>query len=189
MKLRFILCAWAALTVGAIAQDKTGQLSGMSQEIAVKPASELGIKAPAGANVAVIDQSWVAENPEVSQIIDHHNGWLQLADLPPTWPLKVTGKYFVPSVTNVPPKSLRLTLRRSTSEGLKIFSEGSALLEKAGEWVSFEVELPDKAVEGGDVGKFILMLAAVPLAGPLYLDDLHVTDASGNELWKLPSFE
>ncbi len=172
------------------AQTPGEKLPGMSLEIVVRDAKELGVTAPEGKKVAVIDQSPVEDNPNFSMSQDHHNGALKLNQTQLGDGLKIKGKLYVPADAKVVPQSLRVTLRSQTKLGMEILAEANlSLKETSNTWMDFELALPAKPDHGPDTGKFLLMFSASPLAGPMYLDDLHVFDSQGNELWDSPGFE
>jgi hypothetical protein len=159
------------------------RLPGMSQEISVADAKDLGIKAASGTHVAVLDQSWVPGDSSVSQVQDHHNGRLDLdvADIPGD-KLKIKGKYYIPSTAKTTSTGLRLTLRKQSTKGMTIFADETVTTDQGiNKWVVFEVEMTIKKPESSDddKAKFVLFLSALKFAGPIYLDDLQITDSSG----------
>lgn len=200
MKTTLLLAGLIALSSAALplsAQPATApapvRLKGMLQQITVEKAAALKVTAPSGSQVAVLDQSAPNLNEKLSQIQDHNNGWLELAtgQIEGT-SLKLSGKYFVPAAaTTYRPDGLRLTVRKRTKTGLDIYSEITVKIpaKSVGMWVRFDTVLPMKAEAEPVPGNYVLMLSATPLAGPVYLDDLSVTDASGKALWAYPSFE
>lgn len=165
------------------------QLDGMSQEIFVQAAEELGIEAPSGKNVAVLDQSWVGGDSETSQVPDHHNGFIDLDAEVPGESVQITGQYFVPSDASTLPEGLRLTIRCRTETGLQLLAERIIPTDRTSEWVEFDETLPLDVTELAGQGQLLLLLSAAELAGPIYLDDLHVLDPNGNDLWRSPEFE
>lgn len=174
------------------AQDKT-RLAGMTQEIEVKSAKDLSVKAPSGEKVAVLDQSGANADGSGNKVQDHHNGWLTLSAAKVEGNLiKVKGKYYVPSSAAAVPKEIRFTVRKQQPDGLAVFVDKSLPLDRAvDQWLDFEIDLPlkDDLVLKRPDAKFVLMLSAVPFAGPVYLDNLEVTDSQNNPLWDFPEFE
>ena len=176
---------------GLFAQEPT-RLPGMIQEIEVKTGKDLGVSAPSGDVVAVLDQHTPMENPEASKSQDHHNGWLELsANQVEGNEIIVKGKYYIPASSTAPARALRLTIRKRTPEGLAVYADKSVeLKEERDQWFDFEVRLPlDENQPAAEGTRFVLMLSAVPFAGPVYLDNLQVTDPQDNGLWPYPEFE
>ncbi len=166
------------------------RLPGMAQEIEVKSAKDLSVKAPSGERVAVLDQS--IQNPKnPSTLQDHHNGWLQLSSNQVEGNLiKVKGLYYVPRSIAAYPDGIRFTVRKRTAAGLPIYADKTVKVSSATDkWVEFTLELPLKEETDSADGKLVLLLSALPLAGPIYLDNLQVTDSQGNQLWDHPDFE
>ena len=92
---------------------------------------------------------------------------------------------------------IRLTVRKRSPAGLAVYSDKTLKLDQlTGQWIDFEIELPLEDVEARSTefnvrpdAKYCLLLSAVPFAGPVYLDNLQVTDPQGNQLWEFPEFE
>lgn len=190
----FILLSLAAVTGGSLsAQDAAPQrMKGMSQQIVVRKAAELHALAPSGDFVAVLDQSVAQRDPKASKVADHNNGWLQLAAVELGAAVTVKGKYFVPIDAAQKPVAFRFTVRKQTKAGLLIYADRTLKCEttQPGQWVEFTAELPVKTdATLSEPGGVFLMMSALPLAGPVYLDDVSVTSASGVALWAYPSFE
>lgn len=195
-RMRFCLSLAAlALPVAGQADDATPppqRLAGMSQQISVKKAADLKVTAPKGAYVAVLDQSVSWHDPKLSQAQDHNNGWLQLSVTQVEGAtVKVKGKYYVPDTTKNRPDGIRMTLRKRLPAGLVILSDKTLKVASAdiNKWVDFAIELPVVAGDPQPDGQISLLLSATPLAGPIYLDTVEVTDKAGKPLWALPSFE
>ncbi len=192
---RTLLCACLVSLVSPAligAEAEPVRLKGMLQEIVVKKAAELGVTAPAGEYVAVLDQAAPRTNPKASQMQDHHNGWLQLSpDTVEGGSITVMCKYYIPSSSENKPDSIRMTVRKRTKDSLVIYADKSFKVSSSDtdKWLDLELLLPLKEVEGDDPGAFILMISAVPLAGPVYLDSVGVFDGKGQRLWVSPSFE
>ena len=183
---------FAATAIHAWAQTEYEAVPGMSggRDFFVKAAKDLGITAPEGKHVAVLDHSWVKEDPETSQAPDHHNGWLSLKEAQ-LGGIKLKGKLFVPDDAQVPLKSLRIRIARpAPTGGWETLSEVAFPFEgDFGKWIDFEVDLPVEPEKSQETSKCLLIIAANPLAGPVYFDALHVLDAQNNELWYSPDFE
>ena len=170
------------------------RLAGMTNQIFVKKAAELRVTAPKGAYVAVLDQSAAWNDPKISKAQDHNNGWLLLSVTQIEGAtVKVKGKYYVPDTTKNRPDGIRMTLRQRlpSGGGLAILSDKTLKVASAdiNKWVDFAIELPVVAVTPQPDVQISLLLSATPLAGPIYLDMLEVTDKAGKPLWALPNFE
>ncbi len=167
------------------------RLPGMSEGIGVASAKSLDITAPSGKYVAVIDMRLSDPNSDEPKVQDHHNGWLQLStDNVEGGLVLVKGKYYLPSSSDKPAVGIRFTIRRRTREGLVVYSDKTLEVDQvADRWTDFAIELPIDAEKTGGTGGFILMLSAVPFAGPVYFDNLQVTDQQHNDLWQYPEFE
>ena len=193
LRMAGVLLAVVSLGGGALQAQEKKQLPGMSEEIQVKSAKELSIKAASGEDVAVLDQSGVAEDSAGNRVQDHHNGWLTLStDKVEGDVIKVKGKYYIPGSATVPAKGIRFTVRKRQPNRIAQFADVTLPVETAvDQWIDFEIALPLK--EDGELtrpeARFVLMLSAVPFAGPVYLDNLQVTDPQGNALWDSPEFE
>jgi len=173
-----------------MAQDP-GKLPGLSEEITVKPAKELSVKAPSGNYVAVLDNRLADPSASATASQDHHNGWLELSSGKVSGNvIKVKGKYYVPSTAAIPPKGLRFTIRKRSPAGLKVYSDKTLDIDPTmDKWIDFSIELPlDEAVDPEPLN-YALLLSALPFAGPIYLDNVEVTDPMGNGLWDHPEFE
>ena len=190
----FVLFLSLAVAAGSLsAQDAAPQrMKGMAQQIVVRKAAELHVLAPSGDFVAVLDQSVAQRDPKASKVMDHNNGWLQLAAGELGAAVTVKGQYFIPIDATQKPTAFRFTVRKQTKAGLLIYAERTFKLEttQPGQWVDFTAELPVKSdATLSEPGGVFLMMSALPLAGPVYLDDVSVTSASGTALWAYPSFE
>lgn len=174
----------------APAQD-TGGLPGLHEEIAIKLAKDLKVKAPSGKYVAVLDNRLEDPNTDAPKVQDHHNGWLDLTTGEVEGNLvKVKGKYYVPSSTEIPPTGLRFVLRKRIPGGLDVFGDKTLEVDQVtDQWIDFEIEVPVDEAKDPVKGNFSLNLSAIPFAGPMYFDNVQVTDRQGNELWEYPEFE
>ena len=182
---------FAVAAIHAWAQTEYEAVPGMSggRDFFVKAAKDLGVTAPGGKNVAVLDHSWVKEDAEASQAPDHHNGRLFLKEAQ-LGGIKFKGKLFVPDDALVPLKTLRVRLQLATPGGWETLSEVVFPFEgEFGKWIDFEVGLPVEPERSQETVKCHLVIAAQPMAGPVYLADIHVLDAQGNELWDSPGLE
>ena len=176
----------------AVTPVPPARMKGMAQQIVVKKAAELSVKAPAGEFVAVLDQSGSTRDPKQSKSQDHNNGWLSLTPgVAEGGVLKATGKYYLPAATTNAPTTLRFTVRKQSKTGILVYSDKSLKVvpTDTDRWVDFEIELPLKDPAVPSDTNYILMLSAAPLAGPLYLDNVEVKDAAGKAFWAYPSFE
>ncbi|MET0263013.1 MAG: hypothetical protein ABW223_08960 [Rariglobus sp.] len=175
------------------AQEAAPQrLKGMSQQISVSKAADLKVTAPSGNQVAVLDQTVSHRDPQISKSVDHNNGWLSLAAGELGEKVTVKGKYFVPADSSHKPTGLRFTVRKHSKTGLLIYSDRTVKIEatQTGKWVEFAAELPIKVdATLSEPGGMFLLVSALTLAGPVYLDDLNVLSDSGAALWAYPSFE
>jgi len=192
------LLALISPAASSLMAQEAQRLPGMQQEIEIKPAKDLKIKAPSGKYVAVLDQSLAAKDSTGPKVQDHHNGWLGLsAQTIEGDVIKVKGKYFIPGSTEAMAAGIRLTVRKRSPAGLAVYSDKTLKLDQlTGQWIDFEIELPLEDVEARSTefnvrpdAKYCLLLSAVPFAGPVYLDNLQVTDPQGNQLWEFPEFE
>ncbi len=171
----------------AMAEVPAMRLPGMQNEIVIKSAAELSIRAPSGGNVAVLDQTVAG----VSKSQDHHNGWLSLSTGQVEGDqIQVKGLYYIPSTAAVPATGIRLTIRKRSKTGLTVYSDKTLPISVTrDQWVGFVIDLPLKKIKPETAVKYDLLLSAVPLAGPVYLDNLQVTDPQNNQLWEYPEFE
>lgn len=193
MKKLLSLLLSACFGVGALPSlSAQNRLPGMEQQIEVQNAKELGITAPSGEAVAVLDQSKGVEVDGASMVQDHHNGWLHLStDHVEGNVITVKGKYYIPSSAQTVANSIRFTVRKRSPEGLTVYVDKALPLEAAvDDWIDFEIELPlDESKEVLPERKYVLMLSAQPFAGPVYLDNVQVLDPQDNQLWDYPEFE
>jgi hypothetical protein len=194
----WVLLAFVSLGSFCLMAEAGTQMKGMSGEIEVKPAKELSLTAPSGEYVAVLDQR--PTEAAADKVQDHHNAWLVLTmNQIDGGLIKVKGKCYIPGTTENPPREIRVRILKPAIEGgMAAFAEKMMKLDQAADqWADFEIELPLGEVDPlvGDQktprasDNFILALSAAPLAGPLYLDNLQVSDLQGNELWEFPEFE
>jgi hypothetical protein len=105
--------------------------------------------------------------------------------------IKVKGKYYVPGSATAQPKGIRFTVRKQHPGGLAVFADQTLPMDSVDQWIDFEIELLLKEDDMPKLPntKFVLMLSAIPFAGPVYLDNLQVTDSQDNALWDFPEFE
>ncbi len=192
------LLALLSPALSPLMAQETQRLSGMVQQIEIKPAKDLKIKAPSGKYVAILDQHLAIRDSTGPKVQDHHNGWLELSEKKVEGDvIKVKGKYYLPSSSDAPAKGLRFTVRKRSPLGLAVYSDKTLKLDEVtDEWIDFEIELPLEEVEARSTeykvrpdAKYCLLLSALPFAGPVYLDNLQVTDPQGNQLWEFPEFE
>jgi len=196
MKTISLFCRYVVIlgfAMGSLAMaGEPLRLPGMGEEIEIKSAKELAIKASTGDYVAVLDQSQVLKIPNASPSQDHHNGSLALSEGNPNGDtITIRGKYYIPGSIKTPPANLRLNIRKRTRAGWegiggKMLPVGDA---KRNQWISFEIEIPVPSSGNDGQGSRSLTLSALPFAGPVYIDDLQVMDVSGNQLWRYPEFE
>jgi hypothetical protein len=69
------------------------------------------------------------------------------------------------------------------------FGISSAPAQDTGGLPGLHEEIAIKLAKDPVKGNFSLNLSAIPFAGPMYFDNVPVTDLQGNELWEYPEFE